>query len=444
MRLPLVAALLLLLATASSHAAAPACPEAATLAGRRALAAVRDAIDAACPCDQPRKPYQRCAKAQLTAALDAGTLPAACGKTAKQTVKTSSCGLRKKVPCGRIRTSDGAITCGLAAPKRCRDNRRFDATACTGETHCSDVVGWTAGSCHDPRDFGPYAPGVRVRTFTKPSARDGSPRALETVIWYPAAAGAGPLDAENGGVLDAPVDASGGPYPVVMFSHGSCGYARQSLYLTPLLASWGFVVVSVPHPGNQIFEFPECGLAEAQTASFQERVPDIRFVLDRMLELSSTPGSPFLGVLDGERIGMMGHSFGGMTTYRVAVRDARIKAAVPIAPPVFGEPTLDVPTLTVLGKIDSVVDPEPPLAAFAAAARPKYLAVIENAGHYVGSDSCFPRPDCKPPETLTQDEAHALVVRYVVPFLKRHLAGDESFRSLLETPMPGVELTAEP
>jgi dienelactone hydrolase len=439
---------LLFLATALApgvHAAAPPCLDLTTdtLDVRRALASVRDAIDTGCPCDGARKAFQRCAKEAITTALADGSLPAACAKTVKQAAKTSSCGLASKVPCGRIATSDGAASCGLASEKRCKDTRKADATACTAETWCSDVTDWTAGTCHDVREYGPYAPGVRVQTFTKASVVDGSPRPLETVIWYPAPAGSGPIDPNNTGVVDAPI-APGGPYPVIMFSHGSCGYARQSMFLTPLLASYGFVVVAVPHPGNQVFELPQCGTPQAQVNSFRERQNDIIFVLDRMLEQNGSADSVFLGTLAPERIGMMGHSFGGLTTYRVAGIDDRIKVAVPMAPAVLGEPALTMPSLTVLGGIDSVVDPEAPQKAFADSAKPKFQVVVEHSGHYTVSDGCFAGPDCKPPTTLTQPEAHALALRYIVPFLEVYLAGDESFRPLLETQVPGVQLTAEP
>ena len=443
MRLPLVAALFITAFATTLQAAPPPCLEGDTLVARRALATLRATIDAGCPCEQPRRAYQRCAKGAIASALEAAALPVACRKMAKQQVKTSSCGLKSKAPCGRVHTSDGRVACALSSPQRCRDGRRWSETACTTETYCSDVVDWAAGTCHDVRGLGPYAPGVMVRTFTKPSEADGSPRALETLIWYPAPAGSGPIDPTERAVIDAPLDADGGPYPVVMFSHGSCGYARQSLFLTPLLASHGFVVVSVPHPGNQIFDFPQCGTPAAQARSFQERPADLGFVLDRMLALGSSPGSAFVGALDADRIGMMGHSFGGMDTYRVAGVDPRYRVAVPMAPAVFGEPALEIPTLTVLGGIDSVVDPDAPRQAFAAAVRPKYQVVVEHAGHYTVSDACFVGPDCSPPETLTQDEAHALALRYVLPFLRVHLAGDESFRPLLETAVPGVELTAE-
>jgi predicted dienelactone hydrolase len=315
-----------------------------------------------------------------------------------------------------------------------------DRTACTAATSCDDVITWTAGTCDDPRAAGPFAPGVRVVSWTKDSvAAPGTPRTLETVIWYPAPAGSGPPDDRYGGaVLDAPV-AAGGPYPIVLFSHGSCGYALQSTFLTPLLASRGFIVVAPPHPGNTIFEFPSCGTPTAQARSFLERPQDMIFVLDQMLAASADPASPFSGAADAARIAMTGHSFGGLTTFLVASADPRVKAAVALAPAAPPSGRFAIPSLIALGNVDSVVDNERARMAFAASAPPKVLVEVEHAGHYAFSDACFPSPDCKFPTTLSQDEAHAAALRWIVPFLERYAAGRPEAGPLLGTPAgPGV------
>ena len=76
-----------------------------------------------------------------------------------------------------------------------------------------------------------------------------------------------------------------------------------------------------------------------------------------------------------------------------------------------------------------------------------FLVEILNTGHFAWSDLCagslFGVRDCDP-GTLTQDEAHALVLRYAIPFLARYLAGEARFAKLLTaaTAPPGVVLTA--
>ncbi|HKA28468.1 MAG TPA: alpha/beta fold hydrolase [Candidatus Binatia bacterium] len=419
-----------------------------TLGDQRALAALGDATEAACPCADAAsgKTYQRCAKNVLSQILADGTLRPECEKTAKAIVCGTSCGANT-VPCGIVPVGarDDATGCKLARPKSCENARRALQTACTDETSCDDVVTWTAGTCFDPRDEGPYSPGVKVMSWTKDSAASpGTPRTLDTVVWYPAPKGSGPIDSSYRAVVDAPLEPTGGPYPVVLFSHGSCGYPLQSTFLTPLLASRGFIVVAPPHPGNTIFEFPTCGTTNAQVQSFIERPKDMSFVLDQILAAGRDPSSPFFGAVDGSRVAMTGHSFGGLTTFLVAAQDPRVGVAVAMAPATPTNAKLTIPSLIMLGNIDSVVNLPAARQAYAASSTPKMLVEIEHAGYYAFSNGCFPSPDCNPPTTLTQAEANADVLRYVVPFLERYLALDVALVPLLGPPTAARDSSIKP
>jgi dienelactone hydrolase len=430
----------LTLVPALAHAGSDCLIGTAVLADQRALATVRADTDTACPCAGFTTPgtYRACARGVVEAAVTAGTLRRECKSTASKTYKGAVCG-STKLTCARLNPSSRTLrSCHLKPADRCHDHGTFTEQACAGETTCADVVDWTASTCTDVRRQGPFAPGVRVVTLTKASVVDPTQtRVLDTYVWYPAPAGSGPVDAATGGVLDAPVDLSRGPYPVVMFSHGSCGFPTQTTFLWPLIASYGFVVVAPPHPGNTIAEFPTCGTAQAQVYSALERPADIRYALDQMLAASADPASPFAGALDGSRVGMSGHSFGGFTTYQVATQDARIKAALPMAPAIpASNPVLTMPSLTMLSTLDSYVDDPAIRDAYGRAHAPKYLVEIQNTGHFAYSNGCFPSPDCNPPTTLTQDEAHAAVLHWVLPFLEVHLAGDTSFLPFFATPVP--------
>jgi predicted dienelactone hydrolase len=245
-------------------------------------------------------------------------------------------------------------------------------------------------------------------------------------------------------VRDAPLDLSGGPYPVVMFSHGSCGFERQSLFLTPWLATYGFIVVAPPHPGNTLFEFPKCGTPSAQAASAVERPHDIVFALDYILDQAKDPTSMFYGAVDPTRLAMTGHSFGGLTTYLVTAMDDRFTVAVPMAPATGPSSKLTIPSMTMYGAIDSVVSIPGILGAYDRSSAPKLLVEIDDAGHYAFSDGCFPAPECHPPETLTQDEAHERVKREILPFLEVYLAGDRRYVPFLTTPPPpGIQVTGK-
>src|SRR5438094_6548895 len=90
----------------------------------------------------------------------------------------------------------------------------------------------------------------------------------------------------------------------------------------------------------------------------------------------------------------------------------------------------------MFGPLDSLVNLDVLRRAYADASPPKLEVEIANTGHYAFSNGCFPAPECMPPKTLTQDEAHEVVLRWVLPFLEVHLAGDASFAPFLDTPPP--------
>jgi predicted dienelactone hydrolase len=410
-----------------------------TLTDQRALVSLRSATEAACPCASftggpgaTAGAYQRCARTVLTNAVQSGDLRKECKKTANAINRGAVCG-STKVACGRYSPkSKTPLSCRLKSASSCKDAKTFEQNTCTAQTYCADVVDWTASTCVDARAGGAFAAGVRVIRYTKSSVVNPSQsRVLDTVIWYPAAAGAGPLDATYNAVLNAPLDDTAAPYPLLMFSHGSCGIPTQSTFLLPLLASHGFIVAAPPHPGNTLLDFPGCNTAQAQVASAVERPQDILFVLDALLAANDDSASPFFGAVDADRLGMSGHSFGGFTTYVTTSLDPRFKIAMPLAPFVGPAPPLTIPSLTMLGQIDSVVSDDAIRTAYAGGSAPKFLVEIANAGHYAFSDLCFPSADCNPPTTLTQDEAHDAVRRWVLPFLKVYLAGDASFSPFL-------------
>jgi predicted dienelactone hydrolase len=315
---------------------------------------------------------------------------------------------------------------------------------CPQQTFCSDVVTWTAGTCLDPRAAGAYGVGVRIVHLVKDSVvNPGTDRVLDTAVWYPIAPTSDPVDPTYQGVMNAPLLLDGAPYPLVMFSHGSCGYPAQSTFLMTELASRGYVIAAPPHPGNTINEFPTCGTGPAQAASAQERPSDIRFALDQLLAANQDGSSPFFSAIDPDRIAMSGHSFGGFTTYLAQNQDSRFKAAIAMAPAASPTFKLTVPSLTMFGTIDSVVNLPNIRSAYANSSAPKLEVEIEHAGHYAFSNACFPSTDCNPPTTLTQDEAHALVERYVLPFLQRYLIGDAAAEPFFHVAPPGVVVSQD-
>jgi predicted dienelactone hydrolase len=318
-----------------------------------------------------------------------------------------------------------------------------------GHSTAADVSGSVEG-LRSPTQPGPYGVGIRRLTFTKESAAvAGQTRTLRTDIWYPGPPGSGPLPSLPGGLVNAPLAEGLSRLPMLMFSHGSCGFPSQSIALTPVFASYGFIVVAPPHPGNTIADLLLCNNSAAQAASFIERPEDIKFVIDEMLRLNEDSTSFFFDTIDPDRIGMSGHSFGGVTTYRVTSMDQRIVAGLALAPAAFGIEdevrSIDVPVMVQGGTLDSVLEFEELIKpSFELLGPPRYLVEIANTGHYAFNDVCLGGPECAP-GTLTQDEAALRVRRYAVPFLLHYIAGRGDFDAFLDQAAapPGITLTAD-
>lgn len=128
------------------------------------------------------------------------------------------------------------------------------------------------------------------------------------------------------GARDLPVrltwPRAGGPWPVVVFSHG-LGGSREGY--EPLVGHWaahGFLVIQPTHPDSLALRTPaerarlrdpEELLNDPTIASaWRERRAEIGRVLDRLDELARAAGfDPSL--VDRERVGVGGHSFGAHT-----------------------------------------------------------------------------------------------------------------------------------
>lgn len=199
--------------------------------------------------------------------------------------------------------------------------------------------------------YDPFARGrfpVGVRTIRAHDAvRD---RTFTCEVWYPAAAShlgqdlapatqdsftvpGFPAPRRQAAVRDA--GAERGLHPLIAFSHHSGGPRRMATFLTTHLASHGYLVAALDH--SEAF-VPELGRRPDETAEqkavrleavIANRVPDVRFLLDRFLEEGSwdSDARP-----DPTRVGLVGHSFGGWTALAVPDVEPRVRAVVALAP----------------------------------------------------------------------------------------------------------------
>ena len=295
----------------------------------------------------------------------------------------------------------------------------------------------------DPIQPGPYAVGVTRRTFTRASSTSGQPRALETVIWYPANVSSLLPDPTLEGTVDAPPEQTGGPYPVLLWSHGSGGVPWEATYFTAHLASHGFVVVAPTHVGNSTdCPFPclptnpraRSSIIEAE----MDRPDDVIVSFDGALALSTGGDVLLAGLLDPERAGVAGLSFGAGTAVRVIGRDRRFRAAVAFAPYASSSTrqavtTIDGPTMLWGGYLDEVL-PFPQqqelYSTFPPGGPERWLLAFPRVGHFAFGNYCPPVLATCGPNTMPQARAHLLIRRWSTPFLRRHVALDARYAEL--------------
>lgn len=151
--------------------------------------------------------------------------------------------------------------------------------------------------------------------------------------------------------LNAPISQRKANYPVILFSHGFPGGRYTNTFQTIELASHGFIVVSVEHtngslttvfPGGEYIGVDPNLPHYADLTGWDQLVSNIwvkdtEFVIDKLEQLNRHDRqSMFKGRLDLQRIGMLGHSFGGANAAQVMLVDPRIRAAINMDGTFFG------------------------------------------------------------------------------------------------------------
>lgn len=139
----------------------------------------------------------------------------------------------------------------------------------------------------------------------------------------------------------------GPPTPLVVFSHGLGGTRENNAYLGEHLAKRGYTALFLQHPGSDEAVWRDVPVgrrwAEMRKAASGQnlklRVEDAKFALDYALGGKS---KALTGRIDGENVGVSGHSFGAVTTQALggqklafigtAYSDPRVTACVLYSP----------------------------------------------------------------------------------------------------------------
>lgn len=181
---------------------------------------------------------------------------------------------------------------------------------------------------------------------------------------------------------DLPIDAGHGPYPAVVFVHGTAGFGSQSLEQVTHWASRGFVVLAANHPGLWLKDLLAqlCG----QPAIAQDLAGDIATLVAAI----QTPGPEleFLaGRLDSGRIAMAGHSAGGGA---IANSGDVAQVLIPMAAGGVKAGAALKSTLVLGAQSDQVVAYKSQLDGYASSPKSRRLVGIANAGHLTFSSLC--------------------------------------------------------
>jgi dienelactone hydrolase len=327
-----------------------------------------------------------------------------------------------------------------------------------------------------PTPTGPYAVGTRIMQL---GTGNRAGRDVVFQVWYPAAPSHRPLAPyrrrtettlqssyqsvlPTNSRLEAPVAAGDGPFPVLLFSPAWGGRRTQNTYLTEELASHGYVVAGIDHPGNSgptvfpdghvdqpatgdAMDFTKLSLDEINAEGERElkrQTADELAVLDDLEQMNRDPASPFYQRLDMGRVGAFGHSFGGAVAAEAALEDSRVNAALDLDGSLFGRmqreglpkpfmffveaplPSKDPATWTAVDRIGDALDK----SDFAAISKfGSYRVLLHGASHESFTDhSLFsPLVSLSGAGTIPKYRQFMIMRAYVLAFFDKTLRGED-------------------
>lgn len=246
----------------------------------------------------------------------------------------------------------------------------------------------------DPEKTGPAPVGARTVQLGKltvevwypaPAGSDqgNTPKTYDLRSWLPESEKTKIPDADNpwqssASFPDLPLDTEHGPYPAIVFVHGTAGFRTQSLHHMEHWASRGFVVLAADHPGLYLGDMLDFQLQR-----------DLPADLDALVSALAVPAGDlaFLsGHVDATHLGMVGHSAGGGAITNRG-NDARV--LIPIAAGGTQAGSSLESTLVMGGQADKVVDYANTVTGYEGSPPKKRLVGLAKAGHLFPSGLCW-------------------------------------------------------
>jgi len=284
--------------------------------------------------------------------------------------------------------------------------------------------------------------------------------------------------------FEGPIPSSDKPFPLVVFSPGGSAPTWLNTSTATRLASHGFVVAVMYHWGNGWWWGWEPWDPAAVAAYNRPR--DMSFVLTDLLTRDAARGDLLYGLIRPDQVAAAGHSFGGYAAEVLAGGDDHVCDTMPdewgekpawTCGPSSPDPRFKalallsgfndllhfselarvaVPTIGI-GEEWNVVQDQQARQHAAFSGQPAYRVDLTGAVHMSFSDACeaahvledigwdengdiwYFSQFCTP-DIIPSGLAHQLTHKYMVAFLKTHLAGEPGYQSMLT---PGWALTHE-